>query len=187
MFEELKQSYANTFTLWGRYWKYYGGIKAVVNSLYFGLSVLVALACFNVWRAPAWWDTVIASVPTMLGFTLAGLAVLLGMDSKFSKFISGPGSNGGPSPFVRMISTFVHFVVLQVLALIYAIVCKSLYFELPGMPDWFYWVMAWVTPVAWFIGFLIFIYAIFSMLAATFSILWTSEWLDKFVSLDKDD
>jgi hypothetical protein len=184
-FSRLRKSYGETFRLWRAYWKLYGGVTAVASSLYFFFSVMLSLACFYIWVSPGWWDIVISAVPTMLGFTLAGLAVFLGMDSKFNAVIAG-GSDEDPSPFLLMIAAFVHFVVVQVLALAYALVAKSTFFVVPGMPHIFYEVVSLGRPILWFLGFLLFVYAVFSMLAATFAIFTASRWFDEFMAAADD-
>lgn len=180
MLNDLKQSYAGTWKLWSSYWRTYGGLKAVLTSLYFGVSIVVCVFSYRIWSESGWWDLVIAAVPTMLGFTLAGLAVFLGMDSKFSEAIAG-GTESEPSPFIQMIAAFVHFVVVQVVALLYALIAKASFFVVEGLPDWYYAVVPYGCGIAWFVGFGMFIYAVMSMLAATFSIFRTSKWFDAFV------
>ncbi|WP_219063869.1 hypothetical protein [Pseudomonas sp. UMAB-08] len=180
MLKDIKQSYVGTWKLWASYWRVYGGLRAVLTSLYFGVSILVCALSYRIWSESGWWDLVISAVPTMLGFTLAGLAVFLGMDSKFSAAIAG-GTDKEPSPFIQMIAAFVHFVVVQVVALLYAFLAKASFFSVDGLPAWYYDVMPYGRGAAWFIGFGIFIYAVMSMLAATFSIFRTSRWFDAFV------
>lgn len=177
----LRKSYSETFRLWGAYWKLYGGAKAIASSLYFFVSIVITLLCFYIWMKPGWWETVISAVPTMLGFTLAGLAVFLGMDSKFSSVIAG-GTDDEPSPFLSMIAAFVHFVIIQVVALAYALLAKATFFVIDGMPPFYYQISGVGRYAAWFFGFLLFIYAIFSMLAATFAIFTASRWFDEFMS-----
>jgi hypothetical protein len=180
MLEDIRSSYAGTLELWGAYWRIYGGWRAVLTSLYFVLAIAISAICFYLWSKPGWWDIVLSAVPTMLGFTLAGLAVFLGMDSKFSSVIAG-GGEGEPSPFLQLIASFVHFVVVQVLALICALVAKATFFYVEGLPDWYYLIAGWGRYIGWFLGFSVFVYAVFSMLAATFTIFRTTRWYDSFV------
>lgn len=180
MLKDLKASYAGTWKLWSCYWRVYGGLKAVLTSLYFGVAVVVCALSYRIWSESGWWDLVMAAVPTMLGFTLAGLAVFLSMDSKFSQAIAG-GTDDEPSPFIQMIAAFVHFVVVQVVTLLYAFLAKASFFTVKGLPDFYYDILPYGQGVAWFVGFGLFIYAVMSMLAATFSIFRTSKWFDAFV------
>lgn len=186
MLEDIRSSYKGTWSLWMAYWRIYGGWKAVCTSLYFALAVIVSAGCYFLWSKPGWWDVVISSVPTMLGFTLAGLAVFLGMDSKFSSVIAG-GDEGEASPFLQLIASFVHFVVVQVLALIAALLAKSTFFYVDGLPAWYYQIVVVLRPIIWFLGFGVFVYAVFSMLAATFTIFRTTQWYDTFIVSVSDD
>ncbi|WP_146224458.1 hypothetical protein [Pseudomonas fulva] len=180
MLKDLRSSYKGTWNLWAAYWRIYGGWKAVFTSLYLCMAVVVSAICYFLWSKPSWWDVVISAVPTMLGFTLAGLAVFLGMDSKFSSVIAG-GNGKGTSPFLQLIASFVHFVVVQVLALVAALLAKSTFFYIAGLPSWYYQLIDIVRPFVWCIGFTLFVYAVFSMLAATFTIFRTTQWYDAFV------
>lgn len=187
MLNDIRSSYRGTLSLWSAYWVIYGGWRAIFTSLYFALAVVVSGVCFFLWSKPGWWDIVISAVPTMLGFTLAGLAVFLGMDSKFSSVIAG-GEDDEASPFLQLIASFVHFVVVQVVALVCALLAKSTFFYIEGLPDWYYSVTAIGRPMIWFLGFSVFIYAVFSMLAATFTIFRTTQWYDSFIlAIPEDD
>ncbi|WP_223534666.1 hypothetical protein J3P80_01720 [Pseudomonas sp. D2-30] len=181
MFKELIDSYKGTIELWAEFWSLYGGIRSLVVSIYFGGAIIITMLSFGLWTKPGWWDIVIGAIPTLLGFTLAGLAVFMSMDSGFSKIIAGGSKPKSPSPFLSLISSFVHFILVQTIALFYALISKSLSFTLPNMPEWYYRIMSFMTPVAGAIGFLIFIYAIMLVVAATFSIFRSSKWFEAYI------
>ncbi|KTC43711.1 hypothetical protein AO262_10750 [Pseudomonas fluorescens ABAC62] len=181
MLKELVDSYKGTIELWAEFWSLYGGLRSLLTSIYFGAAVVTTLLCFGLWREPGWWDIVISSIPTLLGFTLAGLAVFMSMDSGFSKVIAGGSKPKLPSPFLSLISSFVHFILVQTIALLYALVSKALNFVLPGMPDWYYHTISYMTPAAGGIGFFIFLYAIMLVVAATFSIFRSSKWFESYI------
>lgn len=181
MFKELIDSYKGTIELWAEFWSLYGGIRSLVVSIYFGGAIIITMLSFGLWTKPGWWDIVIGAIPTLLGFTLAGLAVFMSMDSGFSKIIAGGSKPKSPSPFLSLISSFVHFILVQTIALFYALISKSLSFTLPNMPEWYYKIMSFMTPVAGAIGFLIFIYAIMLVVAATFSIFRSSKWFEAYI------
>jgi len=181
MLKKLIGSYRGTIELWADFWRLYGGFSSLLVSIYFGLALVVTVLCFGIWVKPGWWDIVIGAIPTLLGFTLAGLAVFMSMDSGFSKIIAGGSTTANPSPFLSLISSFVHFILVQTVALIYALISKSLSFVLPNMPGWYYSAMSVLTPIAGAIGFLIFIYAVMLVVAATFSIFRSSKWFESYI------
>lgn len=181
MLKKLIGSYRGTIELWADFWRLYGGFSSLLVSIYFGLALVVTVLCFGIWVKPGWWDIVIGAIPTLLGFTLAGLAVFMSMDSGFSKIIAGGSTTKNPSPFLSLISSFVHFILVQAVALIYALISKSLSFALPNMPGWYYNAMSVLTPIAGAIGFLLFIYAVMLVVAATFSIFRSSKWFESYI------
>lgn len=151
-----------------RYWRAYGGWRAVLRSPYFHAALVLLALTVQTWTGTLWWDTVISALPNLLGFTLAGFAIFIGFgDEKFRALLAEPDDNETrPTIYVALCATFVHFIVVQILALIYAMVAKSW---------WFY--AEWMTPlhiylpianaVAGAIGFGLFLYALTSVLAAT--------------------
>lgn len=177
----LLSSFSAPIGLWKKYWVLYGGFRALFGSLYFFLALMVTAINYFAWSRPGWWDVVISTIPTLLGFTLAGLAVFLSMDSGFSKVIAGGGDSKKASPFVSLVNSFVHFIVVQVLALLYAISAKSLYVTVDGLPQFFYEALPVLNKVAGLVGFLIYIYAIFLLVSATFAIFRSSLWYDNYV------
>ncbi|MGC8102654.1 hypothetical protein [Metapseudomonas otitidis] len=170
--------------VWLKYWKGYGGTRALFSSFYFWLAFSLALINYGAWSNSGWWDTVISSIPTILGFTLAGLAVFLGMDSGFSRFIAERSSKP-VSPFMSLVSAFVHFIVMQAIALLFALTVKSLQFTVAGLPDWYYQLVHYGNKVFWFLGYLIFMYSIILVFSATFAIYRASKWYEDYVQVSK--
>lgn len=73
---------------------------------------------------------------------------------------------------------FAHFVIVQILALISALWAKAMDFVLPEG----YWLkpcVGYFAPLGEFIGFLLFIYALMSALAATLGVLRAASWYDR--------
>ncbi|MBC7201808.1 MAG: hypothetical protein H5U32_21630 [Pseudomonas balearica] len=174
--------YAATLKLWRRYWATYGGASALLKSLYLFLAVILTGLNYFTWSISGWWDIVITTIPTLLGFTLAGLAVFLSMDSGFSKFIAGSKRNNIPSPFMGLVSSFAHFIIVQVIAFVYAITAKSLYVSVAGLPDWYYRYLPALNVVGGALGYFLFLYAIMLVLGATFAIFRISTWYEMFIS-----
>ena len=151
-----------------RYWRAYGGLPALLRSPYFHASLVLLALTFHTWSGPVWWDIVIGALPNLLGFSLAGFAIFIGFgDERFRALLAEPEENETrPTIYVSLCATFVHFIVVQILALIYAVVAKSWWFYAPWM-DPVRDFLPQVNLVAGAIGYGIFLYALTSVLAAT--------------------
>lgn len=167
-----------------RYWKSYGGFKALFTSGYFYISIVMTIFLFPHWLTREWWEIVIAIMPNVLGFSLGGYAMFLAIgDEKFRGFISGPEDDGGASPFMEVNSAFVHFIILQILAIFMAIFADAYNFSLSEdcfLVREYYEYIRVLSIAGSFIGYFFFIYALSSALSATFAILRVSSWYDHF-------
>ncbi|MGN4982465.1 hypothetical protein ACTFBY_13910 [Aeromonas dhakensis] len=180
--------YKGALKLFKRYWVAYGGLKAVTLSPYFHLSLLITIISYGSWINPNWVDTPISVLPNVIGFSLGGYAIWLALgDEKFRYTISGKSKDGSDSPFIKVNATFVHFIILQVISLLFALIVKSK--PLYNSPlDWQHYALniaPWLYDfsniahiVASFVGYLLFIYAILSALAATMAIFRIAGWLE---------
>ncbi len=156
----------------GRYWKIYGGWHALLYSPYFHLSLIISLICYPVWYVEhegwAWFNLCISVIPNLVGFTLGGYAMILAFgNEKFRSLLAGAGDNGEASPFMIVNATFIHFIVMQILSLLIALIEIG-------------WAIK--TGVFAFIGFTIFVYALLTGIAAAFAILRLAGWFDEFIT-----
>lgn len=167
-----------------RYWKSYGGFKALFTSGYFYASLVITILLFPHWLNGEWWKLVLSIMPNVLGFSLGGYAMFLAIgDEKFREFISGPEDDGEPSPFMEVGSAFVHFIILQILAIFMAIFADAYNFSLPAecvLVREYYEYLRVLVVVGSFLGYFVFIYALLSALSATFALLRVSSWYDHF-------
>ena len=163
-----------------RYWSAYGGWHGLIRSPYFHVSVLLVLLFHNTWLNRPWFSSPLAILPNLLGFSLAGLAIWLAVgDEKFRQLLLEKESGERHSSFVLTSASFVHFVIVQFSALIYALGAQSLAYDvtpcsyvgkallLVALPMNFFYKF---SGFAGFIGFLLFVYALFSGVAATFQV-----------------
>lgn len=160
--------YRGVFEIFARYWHAYGGWHALRCSPYFHAAVALLVLTHHLWLNTAWWEIVIGALPNLLGFTLAGFAIFIGFgDERFRSLLAEPDEAGNqPTVFVSLCATFVHFIVIQIIALIYAVVAKSWWFYAEWM-DAFRGVLPWANGAAGALGFGLFLYALTSVLAAT--------------------
>lgn len=179
-----------------RYWQAYGGFQAVLLSRYFHASLIITIMLAPLWIKSGWWDLVLAIIPAGIGFSLAGYAALLAVgDEKFRSLIAGnepDDEDDKVSPFLSINATFVHFIIVQFISLVIALVAKAwapirLYapvrsFLLDVFPDF---LSIAILNIGSALGFLIFIYSISTGVAATFALFRVATWYDLKVSDDK--
>jgi hypothetical protein len=160
-----------------RYWKIYGGWHALLCSPYFHLSIIISLICYPIWSTDhegwAWFNLCISVMPNLIGFTLGGYAMLLAFgNEKFRSLLAGSDDSGDASPFMKVNATFIHFILMQILSLLIALI-----------------ELAWSIKVGVFafIGFTIFLYALLTGIAAAFAILRLAGWFDDFIKIQNND
>lgn len=171
----------------------YGGWRAVLLSPYLRVAVLLTILTNGTWTEPNWWDTPLSVLPNLVGFTLGGYAILIAFgDERFKALPTQPVPKKPASTFMAINTTFVHFLVVQVAALLLAIGAKSrpLSSLLSLVPGDLYAALAhawpgvaiirrWMVSAAWFIAYAMFLYAIVSALAATAAIFRVGGWFEK--------
>lgn len=173
------------------YWRIYGGFKKLISSFYFHLAVLVSIFTWSFWSKEDWWQQPLSVLPNLVGFTLGGYAMLMAFgDDDFRRKLLGPGKNNKTSPFMGVNGTFVHFLVVQISAIIIAIIANArpiqsmptivIDFLIDTVP--FFSDLRYVFGKAfWWFGYTTFLYAITLTIAATFGIFKVAGWYDKSV------
>lgn len=165
--------YSGVSEIFSRYWRAYGGLPAVIRSPYFHASLVLLLLTFNTWIKPDWWLQSLSVLPNLLGFTLGGFAIFIGFgDERFRSLLAEPDDDDKETPtiYVSLCSTFVHFILVQVLALIYAVVAQSWWFYTPLLDFLRPW-LGYLNGFAGAIGYCLFLYALTSVIAATMHVL----------------
>ena len=122
----INWQYSGIQKLFARYWVAYGGFKSFIGSPYMHASLFITIISSGTWLQNDWVNIPISVLPNIIGFSLGGYAIWLALgDDKFRANISGKTKDGGESPFIIVNATFIHFIVLQILALIAALIGKS--------------------------------------------------------------
>ena len=156
------------------YWRAYGGIKALALSPYLHTSAVISFIVFGLLDAKTAEklpQMIISIIPSMLGFTLGGYAVLIAFgDDEFRRLLAGNSKENTISPFMMVNATFIHFIILQAISLFVALLQVLI-------PD----SCALVSVVS----FWIFCYAILTAVAAAFAILRLAKSFDDFISIQK--
>lgn len=149
-----------------KYWIAYGGFKAIGQSPYFRISLLIAFL-FIFGNTKNWFDIPLAVLPNILGFSVGSYAILLALgNSDFWKLLTKKDDNE-VTPYMEINATFVHFIIMQLIAIMMALFSKL--FCLDGF-------------TFTFIGLFFFIYALLSTLAAVLAILTLSSWYQDYLN-----
>lgn len=109
-----------------RYWMLYGLFRAIIRSSYFWMALFINIIMYPSWIKLEWWEMPRTILPSMLGFTLGGYAILLAFgDERFRSILTGSQGDGKPSPFLIVNATFVHFIFVQIVAIIFSIILDA--------------------------------------------------------------
>ena len=173
-----------------RYWSIYGGWRAILASPYLHLAIVIEAVSAPFWLGHPWWDLAVSVEPSFLGFSLACYALLVGLgDERFRRLIAGTTEEDRISPFMGASATFAHFILVQAIALILALLAKALDWpigqESSSETTTGEMVMGVLSPIGWAIGYLAFCYSITLSIAAMIAIFRLSTWFDRSVSSDK--
>lgn len=171
MSSKLLKQYVGVAKGFRRYWQIYGGWTALLTSPYFLAAVATTALAWPLWSREGWWDSSLSVLPNILSFSLGGFALFLALgDEQFRASIAGANCPGGDkaSPFLSFAVTFLHFILLQVAALLAAILAKAWY--MVPAPAWLSQANDAVRCVGWAVGFWLFIYSLYAAIAAVMAI-----------------
>ncbi|MDY6482769.1 hypothetical protein SKM54_09990 [Acinetobacter faecalis] len=167
------------------YWKCYGGSNAVIKSSYFWIAVLITAISYNTWLSSGWYTLFLGTFPSLLGFSLSGYAIWLTLGDKKLKEILIKKKVNHVSAFLVINASFIHFIILQVLAFIglFTLHTNSIahlvkIINLKSCNLLYNLYLFGVTTFNLFIFFLC-IYSILSMLAAIFGLFNIAKAMDK--------
>lgn len=116
-------------SLWGalrRYWTDYGGWSEFLTSPLVHISVLVAATSYSAWSHGNWTELPLALLPNLLGFSLGAYALIFSLANENLLAALNRTSADGSPPLLRMINaTFLHFILVQTAAIIFALANRS--------------------------------------------------------------
>lgn len=107
----------------------HGGTRSFVRSPFLLLSCVFTFFCFPLWlfeefRREQLGDVIFQVVPSMLGFSLGGMAILLAFSSP--SFVRQIRQGGKPdSLFMKTIASFFFFIMIQTATLLIALLMKG--------------------------------------------------------------
>lgn len=133
-----------------------------------------------------WWVTPTDILPSLIGFTLGGYAILLAFgDHRFLDLMRQSGSDSEPSAYMDINAVFLHFLLLQFIALILAllagesslgVVISSALLERSSTGQL---IFTFLEDVYGFISYLFFSYSLLAGLAAALAIFEVGSAYDK--------
>lgn len=180
------KQYRGVFEIFKAYWAAYGGSAALLRSPYLHLALLLLALTTPFWMQPHWWEQCLAVLPNLLGFTLGGFAIFIGFgDEKFRAILAA--DDGAPvNAYVALCATFVHFIVVQSMALLAAVLAKAWWFYAPWM-DGLRPALPLLNSLGAAVGYGLFLYALCSVLAATMHIFRIARMYATFQKLSNQD
>ena len=167
-------------------WENIGGIQAISKSFDFRIALAVSFLCSQAWLAPDWWEKPISVLPNLLGFTLGGFAIFLGFGSdQFKELIAR--KDEAKSEYLSVSSTFLLIVTVQVIGLLYAIICEALWAPTPTWLKHVSPILPYVNCIAWFVGYFLYIQSIVLSLRAAIRIFRVSRWYNSFLVANTEE
>lgn len=110
----------------GQYWSAYGKLAALISSPFLHSAALLTMLCFPLWWAKDWWDKSLSILPSVLGFSIAGFALLLGVgNDRFRSLLGVKREGRNHSTLSKTSAGFFHFVLIQALALAVALIASG--------------------------------------------------------------
>jgi hypothetical protein len=166
----LVNAYRNLWESICTYWANYGGLSALIISPYLHISIIISIILYPIWSVKGWEQYVLQILPNIVGFSVGSYAILLSFgDPKFFRILMSE-SEQEKSVYLALNGTFVHFVVVQILAIVAAVGCEAYVQDHPGL----------FGHLISFFGFSLFVYSLFMVLAAVLALLRVARWYERY-------
>jgi hypothetical protein len=122
----LPASYRGLWNALTRYWGDYGGWIAFFTSPLLHISILISASSYSVWNDPNWIDVPLSLLPNLLGFSLGAYALIFSLaNDRLLSALNAPTADGSPTRLRMVNATFLHFILIQTAAIIFAMANKS--------------------------------------------------------------
>lgn len=109
----------------GQYVRYYGGWRAVLGSPFLWIAVALSLISYGAW-AKDWSDLARSLIPNLLGFSLGSYTILFSIiTQKIKRSLKAVRNSNNVAYLYEMNATFFHFVMVQVICLLFTFVFRS--------------------------------------------------------------
>jgi hypothetical protein len=182
-----KKAYIGAGCLIVRYWRAYGGWRAFAYSPYLHVSLFLTAATWKIWSREEWWESVGAVIPSLLGFSLGGMAIILSFGGeRFLQSISGrEDGEKEESPYIAVTAAFAHFVLVQVLSLLVSILCLAFWRAEGPSSELLFAINQTARVCFWGFGFWLYLYAICLSAATLFAVFRVATWFDALQTDEK--
>jgi len=167
-------------------WSITRGWTGLLHGPEFRICLCAWILTTAYWVREPWWDQVISTVPTLLGFTLTGFAIFLGFGSDNFKRFLAMGRSETDNQYLSVGAAFVLFVVVQLVALLFAMVVKGFQFPTPEFLKPYNNYLAIGSGVVAGIGYFIFLYGLILSLRAALRIYRLSRWYSMYLRRTQD-
>jgi hypothetical protein len=121
------QKTGQTVPLNSGYWKHYGGLLGLVKSPYFWVALVLTPFLDGLASTKDWTDTCISILPSTAGFSLGAYAIFLAVGNEGYIRSAAEFKTKNTTLYFRFTSTFTHFIIVQAIGLIFALIGKSAY------------------------------------------------------------
>lgn len=163
-----------------RYFRAFGGWRAILFSPIFNASIIVSLISYEAVVKYQWVQSVQSILPNLLGFSLGTYSVVFGIITpKLKTALKEVKNNDGITYFDEIGSTFFHYIFIQSITIIYSFVFSSNIFYEARMwlidEDlliyvWFICSVRIISLVLSFIGMTMLCYSILLVIAAALAV-----------------
>lgn len=158
-----------------QYFDAYGGWRAVVGSPLFLLSAGITLLSYDNWLRHLWVDQTFTLIPSLLGFSLGTYAILFGLiTSRLKRALRAVKNARGTSYLDEINATFFHFILVQVLALMWAFLYAGTWMvDLVSLVREYDWVVKAYHGIAIagsLVGLLLLMYSVALVIAAALAV-----------------
>lgn len=169
---KLPSAYKGLWKALARYWGDYGGWRDFFLSPLLHFSTLVSAASYAAWTKVDWPDLPLSLLPNLLGFSLGAYALIFSLaDERLLAALNTPTPNGRSTNLRVINATFLHFILVQTAAIIFALMNKSSDFIdlaslIPANEHQIYTVQKILAYSAGFFGYFLTIYAVTLLVGA---------------------
>src|SRR5438132_182608 len=122
----MRGQYLALLSWFSEYIRAYGGWSAIVRSPFIHISLLICVADYSIWTNGEWIELSLQLAPNLLGFSLGAYAILFSFLSPSLRSALHETSNSeGTTGMQEVNAAFFHFIVVQVLCIVFALVYKG--------------------------------------------------------------
>lgn len=149
------------------YFKAYGGLTALIKSPYVRYSLILSILLNFGSEKEKWVELTTNMLPNIVGFCIAAYAILMSVNNeKFIKILSDKYNDETP-PFLSLSASFCHFVIIQMITIVYAALFSIFEFK---------------NFLLNLIGLFLFSYSLMLVFATTLMIFSISKWFIDFIN-----